>query len=243
MGGETVFDLEGRIETWRSQLASTGTCRNEDIDELENHLREEVKHLLKKGLTEDESFLLALHQTGNTDAISCEFAKVNAGHLWKKRILWMLGGYFFFNILLSLLKTAQAAYFLTVKWGYIKTPLLGPQFPFPVIPLLFALVLAGCFYHRMTRTNVRSEILPDRLLHRNRWVLILLAIGMLAAFPGSIVRWAFTTKIADSQAVGRMAAADNMFEWLWNFFLAGSVMVVAFRLRRNYSRRSETLID
>ena len=58
-----------------------------DLDELEDHLREQIAERLAGGLDEDESFLVAIKRLGNLDAVSREFAREHSERLWKQLVL------------------------------------------------------------------------------------------------------------------------------------------------------------
>jgi len=44
-----MFNLEQAIAGWRKQMAAAGIKHREDLDELEGHLREEIRELMKSG--------------------------------------------------------------------------------------------------------------------------------------------------------------------------------------------------
>ena len=58
-----------------------------DVDELEDHLREQVADLRATGLDDDEAFLVAIKRMGNLDAVSHEFAREHSERLWKQLVL------------------------------------------------------------------------------------------------------------------------------------------------------------
>src|SRR5690606_27834951 len=58
-----------------------------DIEEMEDHLREQVSDLSDAGLNSDEAFLVAVKRMGNVDAISREFAREHSERLWKQLVL------------------------------------------------------------------------------------------------------------------------------------------------------------
>ncbi len=64
-----------------------------DLDELEDHLRDEITNLAAVGLSEDEAFDVARRRLGSADALDTEFRKVNDEAVWGRRIQWMLAGY------------------------------------------------------------------------------------------------------------------------------------------------------
>ena len=75
--------LDIMIGQWRDYLRDKGSFQEQDIEELESHLREEIDQLEKNGLEPDEAFLIAVKRIGNADALSREFSKVNTENLWK----------------------------------------------------------------------------------------------------------------------------------------------------------------
>lgn len=82
-----MFDLELNISSWSDRLRSGGKLGEDDVLELENHLREQIDELLDKGLTEDEAFLISVKRLGNVNLISEEYSKVNTESLWKHLLL------------------------------------------------------------------------------------------------------------------------------------------------------------
>jgi hypothetical protein len=235
--------VDDRIKIWRSRLASTDHYTRSDMDELESHIHEEMKRLKKKGLTEEESFHLAVHRLGSMEGLGKEFAKVNSGLIWKNRILWMLGGYFFIHFLMFTAKIAQTAYFLTVKWGYIKTPIFGPQFPIPIIPIPLTLLLAGCLYFLLTRNARKGKGLSDRLLKKTHLLSFLLFCCLITTIIGYLSLSAVLVKVTSAETFGRMGVANTLFEFVWNFFLAGSLTILVFRSLRHFNRCMEAASD
>ena len=84
-----MFNMNEQIKVWRSDLARQQTLEKSDIDELENHLREEIERLTASELTDEEAFLVAAHRLGQSGNLSEEFAKVNTSILWRKRLFWV----------------------------------------------------------------------------------------------------------------------------------------------------------
>lgn len=87
MGAEPVTDLEGQIAQWRSYVQRRQAVLPADVDELEDHLRNQVGELEDGGLSEDEAFLVAVKRMGNLDALSREFAREHSDRLWKQLVL------------------------------------------------------------------------------------------------------------------------------------------------------------
>ena len=58
-----------------------------DLDELEEHLRDQAEDLVESGLSEDEAFLIALKRLGAADRLTAEFAREHGDRLWKHLVL------------------------------------------------------------------------------------------------------------------------------------------------------------
>jgi hypothetical protein len=79
--------LEAQIDQWRKFLRRRQVIDAVDVDELEDHLREQVAGLVAAGLATDEAFLVAVKRMGNLDALSREFALEHSERLWKQLML------------------------------------------------------------------------------------------------------------------------------------------------------------
>ena len=77
------FDIERKIEDWKTYLHSHGGFLPEDIEELETHLRDKIDVLRENGLDAEESYFIGIKRLGKTDTLSREFYKINAQSLWK----------------------------------------------------------------------------------------------------------------------------------------------------------------
>jgi hypothetical protein len=88
----TAFDLNQALNCWRSALLSTDVLQHEDLAELEGHMRDAMDDLIGRGLTPEESFLVASRRLGSAPGIAHEYAKVRSWPIWRFRIVWMLLG-------------------------------------------------------------------------------------------------------------------------------------------------------
>ncbi|MCO5177116.1 MAG: permease prefix domain 1-containing protein [Thermomicrobiales bacterium] len=82
-----ALSLEDQIDLWRSYLRRRQTIHPVDIDELEDHLREQIDVLVDADLSTDEAFLVAVKRIGSLDALSREFAREHADRLWKQLVV------------------------------------------------------------------------------------------------------------------------------------------------------------
>jgi hypothetical protein len=79
--------LEDQIARWREYLRRRRTIHAPDVEELEDHLRDQVAALTEAGLAGDEAFLVAVKRMGSQDALSREFAREHSERLWKHLVL------------------------------------------------------------------------------------------------------------------------------------------------------------
>ncbi|SPE52314.1 Clp domain protein [Verrucomicrobia bacterium] len=70
-----MFDLNQAITEWRRQLRVAGLNHPEILDELENHLREEIQRQVDSGSNEEQAFQAAVQRLGTAAALKEEFAK------------------------------------------------------------------------------------------------------------------------------------------------------------------------
>lgn len=73
----TQFDLNLALRQWLEQLGQSPQVKAENLNELESHVRDSVVRLTDKGLSSEESFLVATHRVGSPAKLEPEFAKVN----------------------------------------------------------------------------------------------------------------------------------------------------------------------
>ncbi|NEZ02564.1 hypothetical protein G4Y73_00200 [Wenzhouxiangella sp. XN201] len=81
------ISLEDQIQQWRSYLHRRQAIHTVDVEELEDHLREQIAGLSESGLDDDEAFLVAVKRLGNLDSLSREFAREHSERLWKQLVI------------------------------------------------------------------------------------------------------------------------------------------------------------
>ena len=84
--------LEQQIALWRQYLRRRRAIHAPDVEELEDHLRDQVAVLSKAGLSAEEAFLVAVKRMGNLDALSREFAREHSDRLWKQLVVSPVAG-------------------------------------------------------------------------------------------------------------------------------------------------------
>ncbi|MBT3708062.1 MAG: hypothetical protein HOG19_01390 [Gammaproteobacteria bacterium] len=84
---ESESDIEQQIVEWRRYLEQRNELAQDDIAELEDHLRGQIGELAASGLSPEEAFLVAIKRLGRQDVISREFALEHTDRLWKQLVL------------------------------------------------------------------------------------------------------------------------------------------------------------
>lgn len=79
--------LDKRIGEWRAFVNRRQAIHPVDVEELEDHLRNQVASLSEAGLAEDEAFLVAVKRMGDLDTLSREFAREYSERLWKQLVV------------------------------------------------------------------------------------------------------------------------------------------------------------
>ena len=77
-----MFDLEQSIDEWRRRMRAAGIQSPEPLEELENHLHEEVRLLVQSGMTEQNAFETAVSRMGAAKALKTEFTKAAGFRGW-----------------------------------------------------------------------------------------------------------------------------------------------------------------
>jgi putative ABC transport system permease protein len=75
------FDLDTALAAWRRSLEHNRTFTADDLDELEQHLRDQVAGFVAQGLSEKAAFSQALREMGDYATAEAEYRKV----YWGKR--------------------------------------------------------------------------------------------------------------------------------------------------------------
>ena len=92
MESSPIFDLNEAIRRWRERLIGQRSFGADDLEELENHLRESVSELQAGSLSLEEAFLVATERLGSERRLAEGYAKTNVRRIWTGRAAWMLGG-------------------------------------------------------------------------------------------------------------------------------------------------------
>ena len=72
-----MFNLDQAISEWRQRMLAAGIKTPVPLEELENHLRDDVEWQMKSGLTEQKAFEIAVERIGQASSLNREFKKVS----------------------------------------------------------------------------------------------------------------------------------------------------------------------
>jgi hypothetical protein len=153
----TSFDLNQTISRWRENVAHSPAFRNENLNELESHLRDSIAALQERGLSVEEAFLVGVKRLGKDDLLQKEYAKINRPAIWLDRTLWMLIGVQVWGLVSGLAGwMAQSTVFSITNWKNLE----GRNSILPVLLLTIAhlifltgtLVLCWWVINRTTET-------------------------------------------------------------------------------------------
>jgi hypothetical protein len=81
-----MFNLERSIADWRRRMLAAGIKTPMTLDELESHLRADIRALLAEGEPEDQAFQLAVSRLGSPGPLRTEFNKVKNTACWPVKI-------------------------------------------------------------------------------------------------------------------------------------------------------------
>lgn len=79
--------LEDQITQWREYMRRRPAIQSRDVEELEDHLRDQMATLAQAGLGGEEAFLIAVKRMGSLDTLSREFAREHSERLWKQLVI------------------------------------------------------------------------------------------------------------------------------------------------------------
>lgn len=229
------FDLDQAISSWRESLAGRPAIRTEDVDELEAHLRDSVARLNGRGLSTEESYLVAVRRLGDSTVIDAEYGKVNTAEVWRERVFWMIAGVFTLHLLQRLLPAWSGA-----LWR-LGTPIAGRHFAGAAsVVVQWTLLAIELFviYWVLRRKPLVAASVKSFLVRKPAASAVLAVVGTLAVTIvsqlGIALAYKFhpmTQQSAEYYAVVSIWQAAGSY--LWDAALAVAVVVMAKKLVRS----------
>jgi len=71
-----MFNLEQAIADWRQKMLAAGIENPVPLEELELHLREEMKSQVRAGIEAEQAFKVAVQRIGEARSLETEFNKI-----------------------------------------------------------------------------------------------------------------------------------------------------------------------
>jgi hypothetical protein len=230
MEGKTMFDLNEQISQWRTSLSQSQACRRSDIDELENHLREEIENLMALQLSEQEAFWVAAHRLGDTNALAGEFAKTNKGTVLGNRLCWMAVGILFYSILSYLAGAASKGFLLL---GVI----MGLRGYYPAVVSLsvtgLILFITVLLFYKVFRRNITGSILGEwaNTLKGKIFIVTSLLVMLVALNFAGALSFVRAARIVGAQEFARMIIPGVVFNLALPILIPVILMILLIRLR------------
>lgn len=219
-----MFELENAIQEWKNQLLQRQTMNQEDIDELEGHLREEVDTLMLTGLNAEEAFLVANHRIGDNSSVAREYAKVNTREIWQNRVFWMLSGLFMFLIITSLTSVLSGG--SKFLFSFLD---INPKISGIVSSSLYVMILLSAMLVLVLRPEILSGI-TGRILHRRKiWRVLTAGVFVLFSLKCfSLGMTVLQARMYGPNEFGMIALGSNYVNgsWsiIWPVVLAGLML-------------------
>lgn len=219
---QTLYNLDNEVANWRQNMLN-GALTPEDVDELIQHLRDEMSVLQANGLTEEEAWLIARKRIGQPLSINEEFRKVNPDFAASRNLLMLFWGGTIFMVLQSLLFA-----FPYIIWFIVRTRTHNKLDHFitreqtGLLLYVFCMITVALVVLNLIRTNKISAWF-DRLLAKYSG-----ALSLFLVIIGSVIA-AINFKIFNSdQLYGRLAIPGHSLEMLGVIFYGSLLFCTAW---------------
>jgi Cytochrome C assembly protein len=167
-----MHNLEDSIAEWRKSMMAAARLSRESLDELENHLRENVDQLTRSGMSEPEAFQRAVTQLGGPPSLASEFQKLDQSTWLPVKVVIGIGVTEALALAIFLIARCDAARSGLLLANHVFSVTLGYTTTFLVGALGICFVGQRCF----------SDFSPSRMrsLTRVTFILGCIAAGLTA---------------------------------------------------------------
>ncbi|HVU88151.1 MAG TPA: permease prefix domain 1-containing protein [Pirellulales bacterium] len=213
--------------------------QNDDLDELESHLRDTVAALGKNGLSTEEALVVAVHRLGSPQEIAVEFAKIDRAAVWINRLVWILAGYMLTNLgALGIAISTRAGQLLAAR--YHVSPSVAMTVACYAPFALIAVIGWALYGTRLGRVAARVLNAARRTLSTPSLAIVSCAL-ILSAYQVDFLlrRLSFTLPFAESQRVGQRIAVRDGFLMILGPMAAAVVALCLVRYRRRKNQSQE----
>ena len=227
----TTLSYAGKTAAqWLGDLRRSGSFEESDLEELGNHLEDEMGQLAEGGLSEKEALWVAMSRVGNRNDLPAEYAKTNTRAVWRHRFWWMAAG------ILGYLGVNYLLLYISY-WGTVLAASAGIQgVPQLVISLLLmaavtgaAILLVWRLLHRTGESRTGSRFQRARRSRKRTALLYLLCVGAAVLLAGlGLFGWIWLPSTGPEVTLDYLDEARIIFTML----LAVALVSAAFLVTR-----------
>jgi len=234
-----MHNLEQAIENWRNELLAQEALLAENIEELEDHLRTSLSHLVNQGLSEEEAFFIATKRMGTSTNLNAEYGKINLAVLWIQRLRWMILGVLVFYALnrfwiLFAKVTSESLLFYSnspISSGILYVALSA------ILPIVVWIGLSSIAHTNSVLLNHLTTFFRFISKRPRRWASFL--VGLFLVFPvAEIISAGIVTRLISPQMIGeysRVAAWYGLISKLSLPIFGTLILLWLGRSRNKYS--------
>ena len=201
-----MFNLEEKISEWRRQMLAAGIQSPVPLEELENHLRDELEQQIKIGLTAQTAFPIAVEKIGHGNALQDDFKKVRPSN--KTRNWKFFEGYFLVStLLIPPIVGGQAFVFKSEVFSEMT---VGQQSSILAASLVFSLLAGAMRFCHAKFAVLRTSKLRD-------FILVPVVSWVLLAACFIIPHFNFTDVEKALVSMWAFAPFGILIGWAWGF--------------------------
>jgi len=232
METQTAFDLNLAIQRWREDLARSTAFQNENLNELESHLRDSIDRLCTPQLSAEEAFLIATRRIGPSRQLEAEFGKLNRGNLWLGRAMWMLIGIQVWPII-DRLMSGIAGYLFVFGWRNNLHGVAWPIFLSALIQLPAFIVAVWLTWKVLKNSDKFGQWIATKLSGRSSFAFCCIAGSLIALllYAGAIFIPAGWYKLS---RMATISIIDESRTFILPFRLIGFVVLTLLLARKQF---------
>ena len=216
-----MFDLDNAIQNWKHSFGKHDAVGPAEILELETHLRELVADLGKHGLSEREAFMVGAERLGHPSELGHEYTKIGYGAQWRKRVFWMLCGYFAMKVTGSVIAAMVTIVGAGLAYAGVAASTTAATM---VVAMILAWCSCGVIFFSYQPQN-------DKIRNRNLWFIaigLLLIVAPLISLFGNIA----TSRVVGIHWYGEMLQYLNFGGVAANFAIVTICFVAMWLLSK-----------
>lgn len=173
MENRTEFNLENNLSQWKSILSTKNNLTISNIIELENHLIDLIDDLESKGLSEEESFIIAKKRIGKIDDICLEFDKVNNDFSFTNKAIPFLKGALIYITFIILSKLFFVATILLSEKSHVD------KSSFNIITIILLVFVSMIFFFTLHFNLKRGKSFLNKFSNVNVLVALIVVSSLI----------------------------------------------------------------